>query len=332
MQRSQDAVGRHPGATGHTTSGKHPGDWRLVLDCERPGALNMALDEVLTRACAAGEGPVLRLYGWSRPTLSLGRNQELARAADLEACEHLGVDVVRRPSGGHAVLHEREITYALSVPASEPLLASGARAALRRIADAIALVCGVWVGFDQKQSLGPKETGSRAALPIWVDFFKKILAGKPREHFMKPRNVAFVPIDRETGLRASVESGCKDVILEAFARGSEPTTFCSAGEHFRQTLPYFLQEADLTEEGALQFTPQQLLKLLVENPARISLSRNHRSLLLHAADEVRELPLVVLYDEARSGLQSPPQTFIPSPERPVGVDGHIAVAVEVRSN
>ena len=194
------------------------------------------------------------------------------------------------------------------------------------------LVCGVWIGFDQKQSIGPKETGSRAALPIWVDFFKKILAGKPREHFMKPGNVAFVPIDRETGLRASVESGCKDVILEAFARGSEPTAFCSAKEHFRQTLPYFLQEADLTQEGALQFTPQQLLRLLVENPARISLARNHRSLLLHEADQARELPLVVLYDEAVSDLERPPQTFIPSPERPVGVDGHIAVAVEVRPN
>ncbi|MCZ6778132.1 MAG: biotin/lipoate A/B protein ligase family protein [Acidobacteria bacterium] len=166
MQRSQDAVGRHPGATGHTTSGKHPGDWRLVLDCERPGALNMALDEVLTRACAAGEGPVLRLYGWSRPTLSLGRNQELARAADLEACEHLGVDVVRRPSGGHAVLHEREITYALSVPASEPLLASGARAALRRIADAIALGLGRLGVRARRQVCGRGRDVPGTAVPV----------------------------------------------------------------------------------------------------------------------------------------------------------------------
>lgn len=137
MQRSRDAVNQSADAAGHTQSGKDPGDWRLVLDGERPGALNMALDEVLTRACADGERPVLRLYDWSRPTLSLGRNQELARTADLESCKHLGVDVVRRPSGGHAVLHEHEVTYALSVPASEPLLASGARAALRQIADGI---------------------------------------------------------------------------------------------------------------------------------------------------------------------------------------------------
>ncbi len=143
MQRSRDAVRRPQDAAGYPTSGKDSADWRLVLDAERPGALNMALDEILTRACADGERAVLRLYAWSRPTLSLGRNQELARAADLEACEHLGVDVVRRPSGGHAVLHEREVTYALSVPASEPLLASGARAALRQIAD------GIVVGLDR---------------------------------------------------------------------------------------------------------------------------------------------------------------------------------------
>ncbi len=103
-------------------------------------------------------------------------------------------------------------------------------------------------------------------------------------------------------------------------------------EHLRQTLPYFLQEVELTEEGALQFTPEQLLRLLVENPARISLTRNHRAVLLHETDQVRELPLVVRYEETESDLERPPQTFIPSPERPVGVDGHIAVVVEVRSN
>ncbi|MEE9218959.1 MAG: PBP1A family penicillin-binding protein, partial [Acidobacteriota bacterium] len=76
------------------------------------------------------------------------------------------------------------------------------------------LACGVWVGFDQKQTLGKGETGARAALPIWVKFFKAILTSKQREHFMKPSTVAYVPIDRETGLRASVESGCKEIILE----------------------------------------------------------------------------------------------------------------------
>ncbi len=97
----------------------------------------MAIDEMLGRACDEGGPPTLRFYGWSRPTLSIGRHQRLERAADPVACERLGVDLVRRPSGGRAVLHEQELTYAIALPESEPVLEHGFRAALARIADAI---------------------------------------------------------------------------------------------------------------------------------------------------------------------------------------------------
>lgn len=76
----------------------------------------MALDEaLLSRARRTGEG-VLRLYTWSRPTLSLGRHQTARGRYRIERLRALGIDVVRRPTGGRAVLHDREITYSVTAP------------------------------------------------------------------------------------------------------------------------------------------------------------------------------------------------------------------------
>jgi lipoate-protein ligase A len=93
--------------------------WRVLLTPPRPGADNMALDEaLLERARATGEA-VARVYTWTRPTLSLGRNQTAAGCYDLALAEALGVDVVRRPTGGRAVLHHRELTYAVAAPTGD---------------------------------------------------------------------------------------------------------------------------------------------------------------------------------------------------------------------
>jgi len=79
---------------------------------------NMALDRWLLRRCEAGDPvPILRLYGWDRPTLTLGRNQDPhADRIDLACCRRLGVSVVRRPTGGRAVYHGRGLTYAVVAP------------------------------------------------------------------------------------------------------------------------------------------------------------------------------------------------------------------------
>lgn len=98
----------------------------------------MAIDEALARGCARRRAPTLRFYDWKRPTLSLGRHQRLVDAADEAACRRMGVEIVRRPSGGRAVLHESEITYALTVPATDPLAAGGTRCALAGVARALA--------------------------------------------------------------------------------------------------------------------------------------------------------------------------------------------------
>ena len=76
----------------------------------------MALDEALmARARRTGEH-VLRVYGWSSPTLSLGRNQHANGIYLADELERRGVGVVRRPTGGRALLHHREVTYSVTAP------------------------------------------------------------------------------------------------------------------------------------------------------------------------------------------------------------------------
>jgi lipoate-protein ligase A len=90
--------------------------WRLLVTPPASGPDNMALDEALmARARASGEW-VLRVYSWSSPTVSLGRNQTARGRYDLERIRARGLAVVRRPTGGRAILHHREITYSVTAP------------------------------------------------------------------------------------------------------------------------------------------------------------------------------------------------------------------------
>ncbi|MFL6479990.1 MAG: biotin/lipoate A/B protein ligase family protein [Nitrososphaera sp.] len=72
-------------------------------------ALNMAIDEVMIENVQ--ETPVLRIYGWSPVAVSIGYFQSMKEEVDLDKCNQIGVDVVRRLTGGGAVLHESELTY-----------------------------------------------------------------------------------------------------------------------------------------------------------------------------------------------------------------------------
>ena len=83
------------------------------------------------------------------------------------------------------------------------------------------LVVATYVGFDQPQSLGRKESGGRVAAPIVRDFFAQALAGKPAVPFRVPPGIRFVRVERESGALPGPESD--DIIVEAFLAGSEPT-------------------------------------------------------------------------------------------------------------
>lgn len=90
--------------------------WRLLVTPAAAGVENMALDEALmARARQTGEW-TLRVYAWSEPTISLGRNQSAMRQYDRDRIRRRGLAVVRRPTGGRAILHHREITYSVTAP------------------------------------------------------------------------------------------------------------------------------------------------------------------------------------------------------------------------
>jgi penicillin-binding protein 1A len=91
-----------------------------------------------------------------------------------------------------------------------------------------ALVAGVWVGFDDQRSLGPKATGSRAALPIWLEFMKQAHQGQEPLDFSVPNSVLFKTIDPRTGLLSTEQ--CRNTLREAFLPGTEPRKYCEEKE------------------------------------------------------------------------------------------------------
>jgi lipoate-protein ligase A len=95
--------------------------WRLLIDQPARGAANMARDEAIATCAHGGPPPTLRLYRWRPACLSLGRFQRSAEV-DRAACARDCVEVVRRPSGGRALLHGCELTYAVIARADHPLL------------------------------------------------------------------------------------------------------------------------------------------------------------------------------------------------------------------
>jgi len=85
------------------------------------------------------------------------------------------------------------------------------------------LAAGVWVGFDDQRSLGDREAGATAALPIWVDYMRQALPLVPPASFTIPEDIVFAKIDSESGLLAP--PGDEDAVVEVFMKGNEPTQY-----------------------------------------------------------------------------------------------------------
>jgi lipoate-protein ligase A len=90
--------------------------FQLFISAPRSGAENMAIDATLLAEARRTGGAFLRLYAFSPPCLSIGRHEPGARRYDRAAIARARIDVVRRPTGGRAVWHEHEVTYAVAAP------------------------------------------------------------------------------------------------------------------------------------------------------------------------------------------------------------------------
>lgn len=140
--------------------------WRLIKTPPLRGSLNMAIDEALLEKIADPDSiPALRLYAWTPPCLSLGFSQPITDV-DLARVNTLGYDLVRRPTGGRAVLHTDEMTYSVIAPLSEPRVKGSVIESYRRLS--LALVnalnsLSLEAVADKEYNL-PQNTNKRAAV------------------------------------------------------------------------------------------------------------------------------------------------------------------------
>ena len=121
--------------------------WRLIRDGYNDGFYNMAVDEAIASAVEEGiSPPTLRFYGWKSPTLSIGYSQRLDKklvplcfktGIDAEYCRKNEIDIVLRPTGGKAVLHDKEVTYSLISPKNNPLFPDNISGTCKVIGEAL---------------------------------------------------------------------------------------------------------------------------------------------------------------------------------------------------
>jgi lipoate-protein ligase A len=89
-------------------------EWHLILDkVPQKGSWNMAVDDYLFQSLGQEPATYLRFYQWDRPTVSIGYSQKVTQIVDLEKCQAMGIDIVRRITGGKLVLHHEEVTYSI---------------------------------------------------------------------------------------------------------------------------------------------------------------------------------------------------------------------------
>jgi len=114
-------------------------NWRLLLTPPAHGAWNMAVDESILEHIGRGESiPTLRLYAWNPPCLSLGHAQPFSDV-DMKRLKQRGWEVVRRATGGRAILHTDELTYSVIAPSNEPRMEGSVLESYNRLAQALLL-------------------------------------------------------------------------------------------------------------------------------------------------------------------------------------------------
>lgn len=168
-------------------------NWHIIDSGPNLGAYNMAIDEeLLARAQAGDRTPVLRFYTWAPPAVSLGRFQKKDDAVNADACSRLGFDIVRRITGGRAVLHLHELTYSVIARTDDPLfppsvlgtykvIAEGLLAGLKNLGIPAEMVSrgGRHAGLVNKQDANPSCFSS----PSWYEIVvngKKLVGSAQR--------------------------------------------------------------------------------------------------------------------------------------------------------
>jgi lipoyl(octanoyl) transferase len=131
-------------------------EWRLLITPAKHGAWNMAVDEAILEHIGRGESqPTLRLYAWEPACLSLGQAQHFSDVDQVRLSER-GWDVVRRPTGGRAILHTDELTYSVIAPSDEPAVGGTLLESYNRLAAGLLHAVRA-LGLPADMKAGPKQ-------------------------------------------------------------------------------------------------------------------------------------------------------------------------------
>lgn len=131
----------------------------------------MATDEALVHSVANGAPPVFRVYAWSPPAISFGYAQRIGREIDPQKCKAQNIGIVRRATGGRAVLHWNELTYSVICKEDDPTFGGNIQDAYRKIS--LALMAGVKllgadVAFEPGRSAQPSPRGKELTAPCFT--------------------------------------------------------------------------------------------------------------------------------------------------------------------
>jgi lipoate-protein ligase A len=148
-----------------------PNTWRFLNTQAGNAFFNMATDEALMQSVERGAPPVFRVYAWSPPAISFGYAQRIAHEIDLQKCRDQNIHIVRRATGGRAVLHWNELTYSVICHKDDPTVGGTIQEAYKKIS--MALIAGVKhlgapVSFEPRRQAQPSPRDKELTAPCFT--------------------------------------------------------------------------------------------------------------------------------------------------------------------
>lgn len=152
--------------------------FRLITSESQNGFMNMAVDEAIAIACGKGlSSPTLRLYTWNPPCISVGYFQDVDENIDVSECKSQNIDIVRRLTGGKAVLHNKELTYSIISPSKNHFFPTGIKGSYKAIADC--LLHGIKnLGISGEIAERPSRKGNGFSCFLDTSFYEISVKGK----------------------------------------------------------------------------------------------------------------------------------------------------------
>jgi len=227
--------------------------WRLLKDKNYDGITNMAIDKAISIACGEGKfATTLRLYGWKSPTISIGYSQRAEPDINLHYCNLAGIEIVKRPTGGRAVLHENELTFSINTSLENPLFPKNILKSHKKISEALLIgLCNLGVKA-KLQYKSKKQTSKHPVCFSAPSIYELIVDGKK-----------IVGCAQRRFRKSFLEHGSLPLTLDRCKLASIFRNDLSSSEKKLGSLP-FENMAGLNEIGAASFSFDQIVENILK--------------------------------------------------------------------